>query len=72
MVEEPLIEGNANVPCQCVNMAGIQRKGPLSKQVADSSRGGVLTYLAKQGCAALMGRFFYKKSLNMGPKLRFF
>ena len=28
---------------------------------------GVLTYLAEWGCAALMGRFFYKKSLNMGP-----
>ena len=28
---------------------------------------GVLTYLAERGCAALMGRFFYKKSLNMGP-----
>ena len=29
--------------------------------------GGVLTYLAERGCAALMGRFFYQKSLNMGP-----
>ena len=28
---------------------------------------GVLTHLAERGCAALMGRFFYKKSLNMGP-----
>ena len=28
---------------------------------------GVLTYLAKRRCAALMGHFFYKKSLNMGP-----
>ena len=29
--------------------------------------GGVLAYLAERGCAALMGHFFYKKSLNMGP-----
>ena len=28
---------------------------------------GVFTYLAERGCAALMGCFFYKKSLNMGP-----
>ena len=27
---------------------------------------GVLTYWTERGCAALMGRFFYKKSLNMG------
>ena len=31
------------------------------------SPGGVLTYLAEPGCAVLMGHFFYKKSLNMGP-----
>ena len=28
---------------------------------------GGLTYLAERGCAALMGRFFTKKSLNMVP-----
>ena len=28
---------------------------------------GELTYLVERGCAALMGRFFYKTSLNMGP-----
>ena len=29
--------------------------------------GGVPTYLAERGCAALSGSLFYKKSLNMGP-----
>ena len=51
---------------QCIPFSGMPREVPFH-WVLKLLWGGVLTYLAKLGCAALMGHFFYKKSLNMGP-----
>ena len=43
------------------------KQGVTLTQAWLHAQGGVLTNLAERECATLMGRFFYKKSLNMGP-----
>ena len=39
----------------------------MVREVLGSPGWGVLTYLAQRGCSALMGCFFTRNSLNMGP-----
>ena len=56
-----------NMPVFALNKgSSLYQEVDVATHMSGTCPRGVLTYLAERECAALMGRFFYKKSLNIG------